>query len=206
MPQLQYGSHKMGKLYNQTNSTNFLLEVPDGNLTEAFKLNLQSAAVPGIHIPITDVPGSSQGLHRASLPGSTIEFDPVPCRFLVDENLDSWTDMYKWMISCNNYINRDNSGWNTKGFPDAVLMHILDSDKKDIVMTVRYIGAWCSDLSEIEYNLSEEGDPAMICIATLNYKYLEIEKDGIIVQGRKGIIEAKNQIYSDKIAKHPSMR
>jgi hypothetical protein len=130
-------------------------------------------------------------------------------RFLVDENLDSWVQMYKWMLSCQNYIDRDKSGWNNhgEGFPGAVLMHVLDNDKHDIVLTVRYIGGWVSDLSEIEYSLTEESDPAMVCVATLQYKYIEVEKDGIIITGRPSVNDTRESQYQQKVmGMHPSMR
>lgn len=197
-----------GGLFNQTNTTNFLLEVPDGNLTKAFKLNLQVAAVPGIHIPVTEVAGQPQGMHRASLSSATIEFDAVPCRFLVDEKLESWVQCYQWMLACNNYLNRDKSGWShNDGFPDAVLMHILDNDKRDIVMTIRYVGAWISDLSEIEYSLAEDSDVPMYCTATLNYKYIEVEQNGVIIEGRAPINEAREvQLQAQIRGRHPSMQ
>lgn len=199
-------SENTGGLYNQTNTTNFLLEIPDGNLTKAFKLNLQMAAIPGIHIPVTEVAGQPQGLHRAHLSSPTIEFDSVPVRVLVDENLDSWVQCYQWMLACNNYLNRDKSGWNQPdGFPSAVLMHILDNDKRDIVTTIRYVGGWISDLSEIEYNLAEETDPAMYFVATLNYNYLEVEKNGQIVEGRASVNQAREKQLASHML-HPSMR
>lgn len=195
-------------LFNQTNTTNFVMEIPDGGLTDAFKLNLQTMPVPGIHIPATDVAGSPQGMSRAKLVGSTFEFDPIPVRFLVDENLDSWLQCYRWMLACQNYINRDQSGWKNQGegFPGAVLMHVLDNDKHDIVITIRLIGAWISDLSEIEYSLTEDTDPAMVCVATLQYKYIEVEKDGIIIQGRPPVNTMRQERLQKSIGLHPSMR
>lgn len=195
-------------LFNQTNTTNFILEIPDGGLTQAFKFNLQAASVPGVHIPATDVPGTPQGMYRSKIPGSTFEFDAVPIRILVDENLDSWVEAYKWMLACQNYLNRDKSGWKNdgEGFPGAVLMHVLDNDKKEIVMTLRYIGGWCSDLSEIEYNLSEDADPAMVFIATLQFKYIEVEHKGKVIDGRSSVNDTRESNYQKNVAMHPSLR
>ena len=86
-------------------------------------------------------------------------------------------------------------------------MHVLDNDKHDIVLTVRYIGGWVSDLSEIEYSLTEESDPAMVCVATLQYKYIEVEKDGIIITGRPSVNDTRESQYQQKVmGMHPSMR
>ena len=199
----------MAVAFNQTNITNFYIDIPDANITSAFRLNVQSALIPGIRIPPTAVPAGTKGIARASLPGSTVEFDPLVCRFLVDENLDSWIDLYKWMLSINNYITYDSNGWTDGVLPKFVTMHILDNTKENIVMSIHYYGAWCSDLGEIEFNTTEDGDPAVTCVATFQYKYYVIEKDGVIINTRDSIREkGQNTGESPKtsMAVHPSMR
>lgn len=178
--------------YNQTNITNFLLDIPDANITKAFKLQVQSALIPGIRIPVTDVPSGLKGLGRARLPGSTVDFDPLTIRFMVDEDLQSWIDVYKWMISINNYMTDDNVGWKDGVLPKFISLHIMDNSKKKIVLTIHYYGAWPSDLNEIEYSYTDDGSPAMACVATFNYKYYIVEKDGIIINTRQSIAEHVN--------------
>lgn len=200
--------------YNQTNISNFVLDIPDANITKAFKLNVQSALIPGLRIPVTDTPSGTKGLGRAKLPGSTVEFDPLVCRFLVDEKLQSWIDLYKWMISINNYATLENTGWEDGVLPNFITLHILDNTKQNIVLSYHYYGAWVSDLSEIEYNYTEEGDPAVTCVATFQYKYFIVEKDGNIIDTRESIrdqITTKSTNISPieeslKMSMHPSLR
>ncbi len=194
--------------FNQTNITNFVLEVSDAGLTQAFKLNVQSAPIPGVRIPISDIPGGTQGMTRSQLPGSTTEFDPLTVRFLVDVDFQSWIEMYQWMLSTNNYVDRDRSGWKNpeQNFPSAVTLHVLNNTKSDIIFSIHFYGAWCSDLSEIEFSLTEDADPAMICTAIMPYKYFEIEKDGIIITGRKNMNDAIGEKINNAVAMHPSMR
>ena len=192
--------------FNQTNTTNFILDIPDANITKAFKLNVQSSLIPGIRIPVTDTPTGTKGLGRSKLPGSTVEFDPLVCRFLVDEDLDSWVDLYTWMISINNYLTHDNNGWHDGVLPKFITLHILDNTRTVPVMSIHYHGAWCSELGEIEYNYTEDGDPAITCVATFNYKYFVVEKDGKIIETRQSITD-KASSTSDSgvsIAMHPS--
>lgn len=198
----------MSVAYNQTNITNFALDIPDANITRAFKLNVQSALIPGIRIPPTNTPAGTKGLARANLPGSTVEFDPLVVRFLVDENLDAWVDLYTWMLSINNYLTHDNMGWNEGTLPKFITLHILDNTKENIVMSIHYYGAWCSDLGEIEYTFVEDSDPAVSCVATFNYKYYVIEKNGRIIETRESITE-RGQTTGEsapKIGRHPSQR
>lgn len=198
----------MSLSYNQTNITNFLLDIPDANITKAFKLNVQSALIPGIRIPPTDVPAGTQGLARSRLPGSTVEFDPLVCRFLVDEDLKSWTDLYQWMLSLNNYVTHHSNGWEEGTLPQFVTLHVLDNTKQNIVLSIHYYGAWCSDLSEIEYMFTDEGDPAVTCVATFQYKYYIIERDGVLIDSRPSIRETATktgETYT-KMSMHPSLR
>ncbi|WJZ28043.1 tail tube [Serratia phage 92A1] len=190
-------------LYNQTNVTNFRIDIPDGKMTEAFVLNGQMVTLPSIRIPITDTPTGSKGLGRSQLPGSTFEHDPCIIRFMVDENMTSYLQVYRWMLSINNYISHDNSYWTTKQ-PEAVMLHILDNTKTKIIMTYHMYGAWPSDLSELEFQYNEEGDPAISCICTLPFKYFEIEQDGVIITPRTPIKDLNQVNFTQGV--HPSMR
>lgn len=194
-----------GGLFNQTNTTNFILEVSDSGLTKAFKFNVQAVTLPGVHIPVDDVPGSTQGIHRAKIPGSTIEFDPLIVNFLVDRELQSWVQIYKWMLSLNNNVTHESKAWHPKGQPEAITLHILDNSKEEIVMSIHYYGAWPSDLSEIEYSYKEDTDPAIQATATFNFKSFAIEIDGIIVSGRPQIDTQAQAQLSGRMM-HPSMR
>lgn len=191
------------QIFNQTNITNFIVDIPDAGITKAFSLNAQSATIPGIRIPITETPSGTRGVGRSQLPGSTIEHDPLMIRFLVDEDMQSWLSMYQWMLSINNYIDFNSQNWVPGYKPPHVTVHILDNSKTKIVMSVHYYDAWCSDLSEIEFNYTEEGDPAVICTATLPYKYMQIEKDGKIIVSKQSIEQAAN---ARSVGVHPSMR
>lgn len=189
-------------LFNQSNLTNFILEVSDNGLTEAFKLNVQGVIIPAVRIAPSDVPGSTQGISRAKLPGSTIEFDPLMVNILVDEELKAWLGIYKWMLSLNNYITHESKAWHPQGQPEAVTVHILDNTKTDIVMSIHYYGCWPSDLGELEYLYTEDSDPKLGCMVTFQFKSFAVEIDGKIVSGRPQINEASES----RISMHPSMR
>lgn len=193
-------------LNNQTNITNFALHVPDNGLTEPFVVNVQSVILPSVRIPVTDTPTGKFGLGRSGLPGSTLEHDGISIRFLVDEDFNNYISIYKWMLSINNYITLHNTAWEPSGQPVAMTLHLLDNDKKDIVCTYHFYGAWPSDLGEIEFSYTEEGDPAISCLCLFQFKYFEIEKDGVVIRGRESIAQAGDNIQKARLGLHPSMR
>lgn len=194
-------------LFNQTNITNFVLEIPDAGITRAFKLNVSTCLLPGVRMPSTDVPLGPQGLARAKLPGSTVEFDPLVVRFLVDQDFESWINIYSWMISLNNHHDLKSEGWNDGVLPKFCTLHILNNTKTEIVMSVHYYGAWPSSLSEIDFSFTEEGDPAVTCVASFDYKYFEIEKNGVIIKKRESIRDRQtSNVSHPKHSSHPSLR
>lgn len=192
-------------IFNTTNTTNFLLSIPDAGLTEAFELNVQSALIPGIRIPVTEAPTGTQGLGRAHLPGSTFEFDPLILRFLVDEDLDAWLQLYKWMLSINNYLTLRSDGWDEGVLPEFITLHVLDNTKRKPVISFHYYGAWCSELTELEYNLAEDGNPPITSTATFYYHFVKVEKDGVIIETRENKSAQLEQRITERDI-HPLLR
>ncbi|QQV89588.1 tail completion and sheath stabilizer protein [Proteus phage SJ_PmiM] len=189
--------------FNQTNSTNFRIDIPDSKLTEAFTLNVQSFILPDVRIPITEVPLGTKGLGRSNLPGSTLEHGELIAKVLLDEELISYIEIYKWMLSINNYITHNNSAWDVSGQPEGIILHILDNDKKKSLVSFNYYGAWPSSISDIEYGYDVEGDPAVYMTVNFNFKYFEIEKDNKIIISRPSIQDSAISIGRNL---HPSMR
>ena len=193
------------QFYNQTNITNFILVIPQDKVTTGFVLNAQNAEIPGINIPITMAPAQTQGLSTGAFPGSGFEFDPLNVTFLLDENMDAWVQMYKWMLATNNYIDRNQSGWMNNDLPRPVSLHILDNTKQNIILTINLYGCWCSALSPVSFDYRTTEDPAPTCVATLHFRNMTVEKDGSTVIGRVEDISATGKI-SGNIGVHPSLR
>lgn len=177
-------------IYNQTHFTNFYLDIPDAGLTKGFRLNIQGASIPGIRTPGVELPAGTQGFARATIPGSTIEFDPLVIRVLIDENLDSWVELYKWMLITNNYITQKNEAQIKEHVPEFITLHVLDNTKENIVLSIHYFGAWVGELGEVEFNFTEEGDPPITMITTFPYKYFKVERNGQIIESRMSIRDA----------------
>lgn len=188
------------QIFNQTNITNFVVDIPDSTRTSGFVLNAQTAPLPGVRIPVVETVTGTMGLGRAMRAGTTFEYDPFVVRFIVDEDMTSWMNMYKWMLSTNNYITGHNTA-HSDG-PEFVTLHILNNNKTEVVLTANFYKPWISDLSEIEFSYTEDSDPAVTCVATIHYAYMTIEKDGevIVSQQPRQVAESKS------ISRHPSLR
>ena len=192
-------------IYNPTNVTNFLIQIPDGKFTQGFTLNAQAVTLPSIQIPVTNTPSGQYGLARSSLPGTSIEFDPLQIRFLVDENLDSYLSVYEWMLSINDYLGGNSTAWDAS-MPEAVQVHVLDNSKRNIVATFNFYGAWPSVLGDLEYSYAEDTDTPVTCVATLHYKYYDVERNGRIIKPRRSIATQQQERVETMMNKHPRLR
>lgn len=171
-------------LQNQSNITNFRLDIPNQRSTEQFLLNVQTASIPGMRLTVTEMPLNAQGTARAQVPGTATEFDPLIVTVLMDEDLEAYIQVYRWMLSLNDYARQHSTMWQEVKQPPAMQLHVLNNTKTDIVATFNYFGAWPSELGEIEYSYTEEGDVAVTFTVTFNYSYFEIEKNGCIIRPR----------------------
>lgn len=193
----------MSGLFNYSNQNNFQLEIPDGQLTKGFTLNVQGVTLPAITIPPTKQPAGQYGLAMADYPSSHIEFDPLVVRFIVDEHLESYLNLYTWMLSTVDYLGGNSTAWKQSA-PEAVQVHILDNERRNIVTTFNFYGCWCSQLGEIEYSYTSDMNEAMMCTAIMPFKTLSIEKDGQLIKPRPSIEVANRERVNNIMARHPA--
>lgn len=167
-------------ILNQTSPTNFLVDIPDNDYVQGLILSVQGVTLPGMNIPITTVPLNP--LIMSHIPGSAVEFDPLVIRFVVDDNLTSYLGVYIWMLGTVDYNNHDSVRWYEKD--QSIAVHMLDNAQSKTVATFRFYGAWPSNLSELEYMYTNDQDEPVSCIATFNFKYMEIEVGGKVVMSQ----------------------
>lgn len=164
-------------ILNQTSPTNFIVDIPDNEYIKGLKLEIQGVTLPGMNIPITTMTLNPQIM--AHIPGSAMEFDPLLLRFVVDDELKAYLGVYIWMLGTVDYSTFDPIRWHEKD--QSIAVHMLDNSQSKTVATFRYYGAWPSNLGELEYMYTNDQDEAVTCIATFNFKYMEIEIDGKVV-------------------------
>ncbi|UYD57414.1 tail tube terminator protein [Aeromonas phage B614] len=173
-------------LNNQSNITNFMIDIPASTGIKSSLMNVQTASIPGFRIPPTELPLAEQGTARQNVPSTTTEFEPLIVRFLMDEDYESYLEIYRWMLSLNDYARQTPSMWGTVHQPTAITLHVLNNSKRDIVASFNYYGAWPSEIGEIEYSYTEEGDVSVTFTVTFFFKYFEIEKGGNLVRPLRG--------------------
>lgn len=194
----------MTPIPNYVQKTNFRLDIPNSHASD-FVINVQEVNVPSISIPLTTFAVNPQAV--GALPGSAVEFEPMTTRILLDEDLQSYRDMYRWIMSLVDYRESNATGWLPGGSPATILLHILDSTKEKILLTYRLFGAFPQMLGEIEFNYSDPQNIASYCQVTWAYKYFEIlDSNGTPIKPIKTHENLKGFSTTGKMGVHPSLR
>lgn len=170
-------------LKNMSNKTNFIITAGKYKHLRNFELQIVSGDTPAFSVPVIDVPSRPMGISRGKVSGSTIEHEQITVRFIVDRELTSYIEVYKWMLRISNYRTGVNTAQLENEAPTAIQYHILDNVKKNIMLTFNLIHPIPTNLGSLEYSYDEEGDVAIYCTVTFDFKRAELELNGEIIVG-----------------------
>lgn len=201
-------------MYNNiSHITNFRIDVADNNGTNVFQSAVQSAIIPSITISPTEV-NIMNTTNQAA--GSSIQFDPLNVKILIDEDLYSYLEIFKWCISLVDYKNDNANSQFSNNVPKTVYIHILDNSKKNIVLTYRFNNAWPSVLGELVYEYTDETNTPISCMVTFMYSTFDIlDKDGNLIRpftdnsnglGNFNPNNNSNSFVGMGLSMHPSLR
>ena len=126
----------------------------------------QSAAVPQVEIGVREI---STPVKDYSLPGDKMTFGDLNLRFLVNEDLDNYYEIYKWLKGLTNPLHQKNfqkylASVDEKGRPeefdkmmsDARLL-ILNSNYQSI-STVNFFNIFPTSLTTLEFDSAASDD------------------------------------------------
>jgi len=87
----------------------------------------QSANLPGWNITAIDQPTVFNPIKR---PGGAVQHEELTLRFAVDEKLENWKEMVKWIKECSDYENFNEYKPPNEHFEDSASLFILDSNNQ----------------------------------------------------------------------------
>lgn len=132
-----------------------------------------------------NIPGVSLGeINRATpfldmySPGTKLSYSPLDVEFLVDEELQSWKNIYDWFLSIadpDGFEKRDGSKelQPLKHFSDATLTIL--SGLNNPILRIQYTNLFPTTISDIQFNTTQSADNIITARATFryqSYKYL----------------------------------
>lgn len=113
-------------------------------------------------------------------PGTKLQYDPLDVTFMIDEELQSWKNLYNWFTSIadpDGFEKRDGSRelQTNKHFSDATLTVL--SALNNPVLRIQYTNCFPLSMSDIQFDTKSDANHIITCNATFryqSYKYLTL--------------------------------
>jgi hypothetical protein len=158
------------KSFLSNNKFDFILDrIP--NLT----FFVQAINLPSISLTNTAVASPAVTL---SIPGNIILFNQVVVSFIIDENMESWFELYDWMFQLGNprgtnKIGRltGRPGTNNSIYSDGSLLIKTNSNNPSRKITFKDM--YPVDLGEIQFSATDSTQEFLTSTATFNFTYYE---------------------------------
>lgn len=167
-------------LFNTTNSTNFAIDMADYGLTTTAFMNVQGYVPPTLSIPATtnNLAGFAD-FHNPRLPATKMEVGTFVLKILMDENMESYNEIYRWMYSIVPYggkmIDSNIHGdVIEKISPDEMFIHFLDNTHRTIVSSHSFSHPFPMNVDIPEYNITTNITYPMVMEVTFGFKMFKI--------------------------------
>jgi hypothetical protein len=157
---------KFPKNRNFLNPVGYLLKL---ELFEGTDFFCQSANVPDINMPVTEVPTRFRNL--PILPGGGVSFGDLSVRFIVDEDLKNYYSIHKW-IRDNGRADDDENTPSEPQFSNAQL-HIVTSQYNP-AFVVDFQNIFPVSLTGLEFNATMNDVEYMTADVTFKHQQFKI--------------------------------
>jgi hypothetical protein len=159
---------------NLLQPTKFLLTFSRIATTQYF---CQSVKVPSVSLGEVDRVTPFLDLYS---PGTKLSYEPLDISFIIDEELQSWKNLYDWFISIADPDGFERRGYNrelqqNKHFSDATLT--IMSALNNPILRIDFSNVFPLTMSSIDFDTRLSADTVVTCNATFryqSYKYLTI--------------------------------
>ena len=140
-----------------------------------FTFLVQSVNLPGLTLASTAI---NTPFSTISVPGNQITFATLSLTFMVDEDMQSWYELYDWIIQLGNPTGYNKigkltgkEGSTTSITSDATLFVKTNSNNPNFKFN--FIDVYPTELGEMNFTTSDNGQEFITSIATFNYGYYE---------------------------------
>ena len=169
---MAYSTIPDNKSFLSNNKFDFALDrIPN------FTFLVQSANLPGISLSSSNF---QTPLANIQLPGTQIVFSQLSLTFIVDEDMQSWYELYDWMFQLGNPEGIDKRGTLTgyPGSPNNIVSDanlIIKTNSNNPNWRVRFHDLFPVDLSEIGFSTTESQE-FITSSVTFAYTYYKLER------------------------------
>lgn len=129
-----------------------------------------STAVPSVAVPPPDAgyPGATQ-----HFPGTFTEFEDITMEFLVDENLENYEEIYRWLVKQRFAENQvPKSEIDVSYFSDGVLTTMTNSSNPNRKFKFKAMFPYA--LGQLSFDSSISSPSPVTCTVSFKYSYFEL--------------------------------
>lgn len=141
----------------------------------------QEANIPGVSLPAIVVPSPGMDYHLA---GNKLSFSLFNIKFLVDEKVESWKNIFEWLYSIasphgteeRDVLTRLQTQYQFdtfKNYSDATLTVL--SNLNNPILRVKLVGLFPISLSDINFDTTLSADNIITADATFSVKYIDLD-------------------------------
>jgi hypothetical protein len=158
---------------NYLQPTKFLLTIDRITTTQYF---CQSVNLPGVSLGEAAYNTPTLDFFVA---GNKITYNPLNIKFTIDEQVQSWKELYMWFQSIgsqsiderNRISDMQSKRSKLKSYSDATLTVL--SSLNNPIMNIRFINLFPTSLSDIDFDTQSSADNIITADATFHYEYFE---------------------------------
>jgi hypothetical protein len=161
---------------NLAMQTSFLLDFIDSNRLTVFKAQVQTVNIPSVSMSTATIAVTPR--LGSSVAGSSMEFDQLQVQYLVDEDYESYIQLFKWMISINNPVG-DATLPSGGGKPSTAILHLLNNNRTDNGTYLQFYNVFPSNLGSIDLAQNISTSDPVIGTLTLDFTYFDIFVNGV---------------------------
>jgi len=160
--------------FNYLQPTSFKLVIDRKNFPN-LEFFCQQVTHPGLIMPSAEMP--VRRMQSIPFPGESLTINELACDILLDENMESYSEMYQWILR-NQVTNLDNQTRMQKAdkpptYADITLS--IMSSHNNTTMQVRYIDAMPTSLGDISFQSTADGSEFIVFNATFRFSYFELK-------------------------------
>lgn len=147
---------------NNYQSANWFMDIP--GLDEVV-LKVKDFAIPSVRAGTTNVPTGVENLYYET--GDRIYFEDLRITFFVDENLDNYRKILRWM--------KKNAKENIADM-QSLFVHLLNNNRQFQDVEIEFLYAFPIALSDIRLD-TDAYDTDVVCDVTFKYSSFEFIED-----------------------------
>lgn len=143
----------------KTNAFTFTLNKIPETIFRVTACNLPAVTIP---VPAEGVPGITQ-----TFPGTYTEFDEITFRFIVDEDLKTYKELFEW-ITLRRFADSPKLVTEQELYSDGSLITLTNSANPNVIF--RFIDMHPVALGELSFDTAVNPEP-VTCNVTFRYAY-----------------------------------